>query len=130
MSYRSPGAGDNSHPATARRRPEEHPATFAQTTPKFTMSAKPPKVNELSRNETLSSFLAWKGNLTYNLPLNPHFAQFLEDDVQWQPKSVSRTRGLQNLLDLYAKNSSDSCTESQFLGHNARHDCWVCSCNQ
>jgi len=52
--------------------------------PKFAMSAKPPKVVQLRRNETLSSFLAWKGNLTYNLALNPHFAPFLEDDIQFR----------------------------------------------
>ena len=69
-------------------------------TARISMSAKPPKVTELSRNETLSSFLAWKGNLIYNLALNPHFADFLNDDVRWEPKSVSNVRGLNNLVEI------------------------------
>ena len=66
---------------------------------RVTTSVKPPKVIELSRNETLSSFLAWKGNLTYNLALNPHFAEFLGEDARWVPRSENQTRGFLNLLD-------------------------------
>jgi len=84
--------------------------------PKFAMSAKPPKVVQLRRNETLSSFLAWKGNLTYNLALNPHFAPFLEDDIQWQPKSVSRTRGLQNIIEMGTRRTIETATQrAKFL---------------
>ncbi len=66
---------------------------------RITMSAKPTPVRELSRNETLTSFLSWKGNLVYNLGLNPHFAEFLRPDARWTSRLVSQTRGLNNVLD-------------------------------
>ena len=42
-----------------------------------------PRVRELQkRNETISSFEAWKGNLIYSLMLDKHFSEFLEDDFE------------------------------------------------
>ncbi len=79
------------------------------------MSAKPPGVKELSKSETLSSFLAWQGNLTYNLSLNPNFAEFLSDDVRWLPRSESNTRGFENAYDHNRKLLATGAQRASFL---------------
>ena len=79
------------------------------------MAAKPPGVKELSKSETLSSFLAWQGNLTYNLSLNPNFAEFLSDDVRWLPRSESNTRGFENAYDHNRKLLATGAQRASFL---------------
>ena len=56
-------------------------------------SFKPPKQWVLSEHETITSFASWQSNILYHLSLNNEFAQFLDDDVTWQKKSVAN-RGL------------------------------------
>ena len=46
-----------------------------------------PKPEKLKEEETLSSFESWKGNLEYYLALDENFAEFLDEDFVWEPKS-------------------------------------------
>ena len=58
-------------------------------------SARAPKQWCLTRDETLSSFQAWKQNLLYILSLDLNFKPFLEPGVTWTKKtSANPTRGL------------------------------------
>ena len=59
-----------------------------------------PKVRELQkRNETISSFEAWKGNLIYSFMLDKNFSEFLEDGFEWLPKSSKQpNRGLADVI--------------------------------
>ena len=56
-----------------------------------------PKPEKLREDETLSSFEAWKGNLEYYLALDENFAEFLDEDFKWKPKSVDTYRGLKDV---------------------------------
>ena len=58
-------------------------------------STRAPKQWCLTRDETLSSFQAWKQNLLYILSLDLNFKPFLEPGVTWTKKtSANPTRGL------------------------------------
>ena len=58
-------------------------------------STRSPKQWCLTRDETLSSFQAWKQNLLYILSLDLNFKPFLEPGVTWTKKtSANPTRGL------------------------------------
>ena len=59
-----------------------------------------PKIRELQKSkETLSSFENWRGNLIYNLTLNPNFAEFLDEDCTWKKKSEHRYRGFSDITE-------------------------------
>ena len=47
-----------------------------------------PKQWSLTRTETITSFKAWRNNLTYTLSLDPNFAPFI--DTSWEKKSKSK----------------------------------------
>ena len=51
-------------------------------------TSKAPKQWPLTKNETITSFEAWKQNLTYILSLDVNFAPFLKDDCTWRKKST------------------------------------------
>ena len=54
-----------------------------------------PKQWPLTKNETITSFEAWKGNLIYRLSLDPNFARFLTANVTWGKQTrANPTRGL------------------------------------
>ena len=58
-------------------------------------STRAPKQWCLTRDETLSSFQAWKQNLLYILSLDSNFKPFLEPGMTWTKKtSANPTRGL------------------------------------
>ena len=48
------------------------------------MALKPPKQEKLTRNETITSFEAWRQNLTYNLSMDANFAPFLAPESRWR----------------------------------------------
>ena len=51
----------------------------------------------LSKQETITSFEAWRQNLQYTLSLDPNFAPFLIDGVQWSKKtSTAPLRGFES----------------------------------
>ena len=53
------------------------------------------KIRELGREETITSFESWKGQLIYNLNLDPNFAPFLVAGFNWEKKGRSNPlRGL------------------------------------
>ena len=54
-----------------------------------------PKQWSLTKNETITSFEAWRQNLKYTLSLDPNFAIFLVDGTTWTKKvPANPTRGL------------------------------------
>ena len=53
-------------------------------------SARAPKHWSLTKQETITSFEAWRHNLKYTLSLDPNFAPFLVDGVSW-PKKIPST---------------------------------------
>ena len=53
-----------------------------------------PKQWSLTKSESINSFENWKQNLKYVLALDPQFAPFLADGVEWQKKTKGNaTRG-------------------------------------
>ena len=60
-------------------------------------SIRAPKQWALTKQETITSFEAWRQNLQYTLSLDPNFATFLLDNTTWLRKTpTSQLRGLEN----------------------------------
>ena len=60
-------------------------------------SNRAPKQWSLTKNETITTFEAWRQNLQYSLSLNANFAPFLADTFTWLKKSsTAPTRGLES----------------------------------
>ena len=58
-------------------------------------SNRAPKQWSLTKNETITTFEAWRQNLQYSLSLGTNFAPFLVDNFSWMKKaSTSPQRGL------------------------------------
>ena len=56
-----------------------------------------PKQWCLTKHETVNSFETWRQNLIYTLSLDPNFAPYLVDGVQWTKKTrADQYRGFQN----------------------------------
>ena len=56
-----------------------------------------PKQWCLTKHETVNSFENWRQNLIYTLSLDPNFAPYLVDGVQWTKKTrADQYRGFQN----------------------------------
>ena len=53
------------------------------------MAVRAPKQWSLTKNETITSFEAWRQNLQYTLSLDPNFASFLLDGSTWLKKSAA-----------------------------------------
>ena len=51
------------------------------------------KLEELTENETISSFTSWKENVEFHLAGCDSFARFLDPKFEWSPASVTN-RGL------------------------------------
>ena len=51
------------------------------------MVIRAPKQWALTKNETITSFEAWRQNLQYTLSLDPNFASFLVEGASWLKKS-------------------------------------------
>lgn len=59
-------------------------------------SNRAPKQWSLTKNETITTFEAWRQNLQYSLSLDANFAPFLADTFTWLKKtSTAPTRGLE-----------------------------------
>ncbi len=58
-----------------------------------------PKLWQLTKSETVSSFENWKGCLLYSLSLDINFSDFLQDGFTWQKKAVDANRGLVEIKD-------------------------------
>ena len=54
-------------------------------------SIRAPKQWALTKQETITSFEAWRQNLQYILSLDPNFAAFLLEDATWLRKSSLRS---------------------------------------
>ena len=66
----------------------------------YSLKSMAPKIRELQKSkETLSSFENWRGNLIYNLTLNPNFTEFLDEDCTWKKKSEHRYRGFSDITE-------------------------------
>ena len=60
-------------------------------------SNRAPKQWSLTKNETITTFEAWRQNLQYSLSLDAYFAPFLADTFTWLKKSsTAPTRGLES----------------------------------
>ena len=56
-----------------------------------------PKQWSLTKDETITTFESWRQNLKYVPSLDPNFAAFMEDGVEWEKKTrVGRNRGFQD----------------------------------
>ena len=61
------------------------------------MAIRAPKQWALTKNETITSFEAWRQNLQYTLSLDPNFAPFLVEGSTWLKKtSTTPLRGLED----------------------------------
>ena len=56
---------------------------------------KPPKLRNLNSKETATTFESWKGNLIYNLTLDPNFEEFI--DCTWTKKTQDSLRGFTDI---------------------------------
>ena len=66
----------------------------------YSLKSIAPKIRELEKSkETFSSFESWRGNLIYNLTLNPNFAEFVDEDCVWKKKSEDRYRGFTDVTE-------------------------------
>ena len=60
-------------------------------------SVRAPKQWALTKQETITSFEAWRQNLQYVLSLDPNFAVFLVEETTWLRKTpTSPLRGFEN----------------------------------
>ncbi len=60
-------------------------------------SNRAPKQWTLTKEETITSFEAWRQNLLYILSLDPNFAHFLLEETTWRRKtSTNPTRGFED----------------------------------
>ena len=62
-------------------------------------SNRAPKQWSLTKQETITSFEAWRQNLQYALSLDPNFAPFLIDGVTWLKRPPLPLRGFENDAD-------------------------------
>ena len=74
-----------------------------------------PKPEKLKEEETLSSFESWKGNLEYYLALDENFAEFLDEDFVWEPKSKDAYRGMTDIKAEDGSTTKSAAQRSKFL---------------
>ena len=56
-----------------------------------------PKQWSLTKHETITSFEAWRHNLQYTLSLDPNFAPYLIEGVNWSKETTTAPlRGFEN----------------------------------
>ena len=73
----------------------------------YSLKSIAPKIRELEKSkETFSSFESWRGNLIYNLTLNPNFAEFIDEDCVWKKNLKIDIEVLLMLLRLIMKEKS------------------------
>ena len=61
-------------------------------------AARAPKQWSLTKDETITSFESWRQNLKYSLSLDPNFAPFIQEGVEWLKKTRAGdpVRGFEN----------------------------------
>ena len=75
-----------------------------------------PKQWKLTPDETVNSVENWRQNLMYILSLDPHFAPFLGDGVEWQPKSAAHpNRGLLDDGDSVAETERKTASQKNAI---------------
>ena len=98
------------------------------------MNPRAPKQWSLTKQETITSFEAWRQNLQYILSLDRNFAGFLADGMTWLKKSPgSPRRGLQDDPDSVPQASrrtaQQKCTHLELMLGQIANYCPVISRN-
>ena len=98
------------------------------------MNPRAPKQWSLTKQETITSFEAWRQNLHYILSLDRNFAGFLSDGVTWLKKSPgSHRRGLQDdpesAPQASRRTAQQKCTHLELILGEIANYCPVISCN-
>ena len=93
-----------------------------------------PKQWSLTKQETITSFEAWRQNLQYTLSLDPNFAGFLVDDVTWLKKTNAQPlRGFQNdgedVAEANRRTAAQKCTHLELMLGQIANYCQVISRN-
>ena len=101
-------------------------------TPKMT-STRAPKQWTLTKNETITSFEAWRQNLQYTLSLDVNFASFLGDTVTWLKKSQGPLRGFTDdgeaIPTARRRTAQQKCTHLELMLGQIANYCPVISRN-
>ena len=98
------------------------------------MAIHAPKQWALTKNETITSFEAWRQNLQYTLSLDPNFAPFLVEGSAW-PKKTSTTplRGLEDdpetVPEAARRTAAQKLTHLEFMLGQIANYCTVISRN-
>ena len=79
-----------------------------------------PKQWSLTKQETITSFEAWRQNLRYTLSLDPNFAGILVDDVTWLKKTNAQPlRGFQydgeDVAEVNRRTAAQKCTHLELM---------------
>ena len=93
-----------------------------------------PKQWSLTKQETITSFEAWRQNLRYTLSLDPNFAGFLVDDVTWLKKTNAQPlHGFQNdgedVAEVNRRTAAQKCTHLELMLDQIANYCPVISRN-
>ena len=93
-----------------------------------------PKQWSLTKQETITSFEAWRQNLQYTLSLDQNFAGFLVDDVTWLKKTNAQPlRGFQNdgedVAEANRRTAAQKCTHLELMLSQIANYCPVISRN-
>ena len=100
---------------------------------RYNMAAiRAPKQWSLTKQETITSFEAWRQNLQYTLSLDPNFAGFLVDDVTWLKKTNAQPlRGFQNdgedVAEANRRTAAQKCTHLELMLGQIANYCPVIS---
>ena len=93
-----------------------------------------PKQWSLTKQETITSFEAWRQNLQYTLSLDQIFAGFLVDDATWLKKTNAQPlRGFHNdgedVAEANRRTSAQKCTHLELMLGQIANYCPVISRN-
>ena len=98
------------------------------------VSNRAPKQWSLTREENITSFEAWRQNLTYILSLDSNFAPFLIDDSRWTKKSAANlNRGLhadgENVAEAQRKTAAQKVIQLELMLGQIANYCPIISRN-
>lgn len=94
------------------------------------MNSRPPKQWSLTKQETITSFEAWRQNPQHILSLDRNFAGFLTDSVTWLKKSPgNHHRGCQDDPKLPARTAQQKCTHLELMLGQIVNYCHIISRN-
>ena len=97
-------------------------------------ASRAPKQWSLTRNETITTFEAWRQNLQYTLSLDPNFARFLVDGFTWQKKTnATPLRGLTDdggdVAEAARRTAAQKCTHLELMLGQIANYCPIISRN-